>query len=270
MSIRTIYLAHPIDQTAGCPLADRASRALAQAGYICYRPSRAWDATPPFPPELQHINQTIQHHCDATVAIIPAGTPTIGTTLELADAIHRHHPTVVYTDIPKGRSAAIEALPCPVVRHPGMIANQIQLHRPDRQAWWDGQGQQPGYGKPGDAGFDLYVDHHEPIEIPAGGFYNVPSRIAIQLPPKLWGMIVGRSSSWKRRLYVAPAVIDAGYRGPLYACTWNVSETTITIEPGERIAQLIPMPLIAPDIQWSRHPLDPSDRGDSGFGSTGR
>ena len=270
MTIRTIYLAHPIDQTDGCPLADRTAQALKQAGYVCYRPGHAFNAQPPYPAELQQINNRVQTMCDATVVIIPAGVPTIGTLLELAQAQHNNQPTVVVTDIPAGHSAALEAIDLPTTRNPADTPRLLAATQPVNTARWEGNGQQPGYGKPGDAGFDLYIHTDQPIEIPAGGFVNIPSEIAVQLPHRLWGMIVGRSSSWKRQIYVAPAIIDAGYRGPLYACTWNVGTQPVTLHHGERVAQLIPMPLIAPDIQWTNQPLDPTERGTTGFGSTGR
>jgi dUTP pyrophosphatase len=270
MTIRTVYLAHPIDQVHGCPLADQAARALVQDGYVCYRPSQAWHTQPPHSAEIQRINNLVQRSCDATVAVLPHHAATIGTPFELAQAIHNNQPAAIVTDIPAGVSAMLEAMPVPVVRTAGEIGAVLAGTRPAGAARWDGPGQQPGYGKPGDAGFDLYVDVEQPVEIPPGGFANIPSNIAVQLPPRLWGLIVGRSSSWKRRLYIAPAVIDAGYRGDLYACTWNVSDQPVVIAAGERIAQLIPMPLIAPDISWTRTPLDPSERGTDGFGSTGR
>jgi dUTP pyrophosphatase len=95
--------------------------------------------------------------------------------------------------------------------------------------------------------------------------------VAVELPEDVWGMIVGRSSTFfKRGLIVNSAVIDQGYRGDLFACVFNPGPEGAWAKAGERLAQLIPMPLLSPGIATVRvEVLDRSDRGDAGFGSSG-
>ncbi len=128
----------------------------------------------------------------------------------------------------------------------------------------------PIQGHDDDAGFDLYVS--EPVYIEAHGFADVPHGFDIELPPHLWAWVVGRSSTLRNRgLLVNHAVIDAGYRGHMFTGVHNLRDTPLTLAAGERISQLIPMPLIAPtvDIRIVQE-LTPSARGANGFGSTGQ
>lgn len=127
---------------------------------------------------------------------------------------------------------------------------------------------EPERGYDGDAGFDLYVS--EDTTVPFGKFVDVPLGISVELPPGTWAMLTGRSSTIRRRgLLVTQGIIDNGYRGPLYAGVQNLNDTTVRLERGERIAQLILFPLIVPMLEGPLPHLSPSDRGHNGFGSSG-
>jgi deoxyuridine 5'-triphosphate nucleotidohydrolase len=135
---------------------------------------------------------------------------------------------------------------------------------------WSGRSDcMPMRGKyQGDAGFDLVVA--ESVVIRFGDSLDVPMGVQVQMPPGLWAMIIGRSSTLRSRgLLVQTNVIDNGYRGDLFAMVQNMSSKTVTVERGERIAQLIPLPLVSPTLGLVNEALKPSDRGDSAFGSTG-
>jgi dUTP pyrophosphatase len=120
----------------------------------------------------------------------------------------------------------------------------------------------------GDAGFDLYVSERTVLE-PAA-FTDVPAGIACAFPPGLWGRITGRSSTIRRRgLLVVEGIIDNGYTGPLFAGVWNLGDRAVTVEAGDRLAQLIPYEL----VRASWHPVEElpkTARGAAGFGSSGR
>ncbi len=124
----------------------------------------------------------------------------------------------------------------------------------------------------GDAGFDLFYSGSMPQVIMPGFVAHVPSHVAIQWPgDDMWGLMIGRSSSFEKGLLVNPTVIDAGFRGDLFANVRNVSTVVVEINPGDRIAQIVPMPLLARRIEMQEvDQLDPSDRGANGFGSSGR
>jgi dUTP pyrophosphatase len=120
----------------------------------------------------------------------------------------------------------------------------------------------------GDAGFDLYVSQN--TAIPGGEFVDVPCGVDIELPPGVWAMITGRSSTLrKKKLLVSQGIIDNGYRGPLFAGVQNLGTWEYMVTRGERIAQLIPMPLTAAELRFVEvDRLSSSDRGTNAFGST--
>jgi len=130
----------------------------------------------------------------------------------------------------------------------------------------------PNRAYDGDAGFDLYYTGTEPMQIRPGQVVWIPSEVAIQWPDGVWGLIIGRSSSFEKGLLVNPTVIDAGFRGNLGAFVRNANPMAwVTVHPDDRVAQIVPLPLLAPSIGMLEvDELDPSDRGTNGFGSSGR
>lgn len=122
----------------------------------------------------------------------------------------------------------------------------------------------------GDAGWDLYVSR--PCDIAPGETVDVHTDIKINMPPKTYARITGRSSTLrKHNLLVNEAIIDNGYTGEMFVCVHNLGKEVFHVEPGMRLAQMIFGSI--DDIRWSEvdeiRP-DPKKRGNSGFGSTGR
>lgn len=120
-----------------------------------------------------------------------------------------------------------------------------------------------------DAGFDLFACMD--ITIPPGTPTDVPTGIACELPEGTWGMIVGRSSTFrKRHLMVNMSVIDVGWRGDLFVNAVNLTQQPVEVKKGERIGQIIFLPnpgeAFNPVMADS---LRPHPRGEKGFGSTG-
>lgn len=127
----------------------------------------------------------------------------------------------------------------------------------------------PEYQTAGAAAFDLYA--RLDTEVPARTAVRVPLNVAIQVPEGYWAMLAPRSSLHKRGLLPANGVgiIDPDYCGeddeyqaPLY----NVTDEPVYIKKGERIVQLVILPLVRPEIHAVSALTNPS-RG--GFGSTG-
>ena len=89
------------------------------------------------------------------------------------------------------------------------------------------------------------------------------------LPNHLYAVVQARSSTSKKNLLILPGVIDAGYRGQIFVMAYNLSNKSIIISKGDRIAQL----LIFQRVPWLQieyvDNLRPSERGHMGFGSTG-
>lgn len=138
-----------------------------------------------------------------------------------------------------------------------------------------GPGLLPKHQHENDAGFDLFCYLDAPIWLQPlgepGDSANVPCGISIEVPDHLYGLITPRSSTLNRGLHVVQAVIDPGYRGELFARVKNLVPEQHTIRHGERIAQLLVLPNIAPSIRMvGVESLSPSARGEQGFGSTGR
>ncbi|MGM9641164.1 MAG: dUTP diphosphatase [Faecousia sp.] len=130
----------------------------------------------------------------------------------------------------------------------------------------------PTYGTAYSAGADLYVCLEQPIVIQPGRTEFLPTGLSIAVPNGYAGLIFARSGlSTKRGL--APAnkvgVIDSDYRGPIMVALHNHGDTPQTVEPGERVAQLVVVPVLAPEMELVEE-LDTTERGTGGFGSTGR
>ena len=126
--------------------------------------------------------------------------------------------------------------------------------------------------KAGDVGFDLPAclpDTSIIIEPRTRGI--IPTGIHLEIPDGYWASIEARSSTSKSMLICPKGVIDEGYRGELFAVLINVGDKPVTINDGDRYVQLIMHERIVKDIEVEEvDELTPSERGDSGFGSTGR
>ncbi|NKI33822.1 dUTP diphosphatase [Wenzhouxiangella sp. XN79A] len=130
----------------------------------------------------------------------------------------------------------------------------------------------PEYATSGSAGLDLRAALDEPLELAPGDAVLVPSGLAIHLAdPGLAAMLLPRSGlGHKQGLVLGNLVglIDSDYQGPVRISCWNRGRAPIRIEPGQRIAQLV----VVPVVQVTLRPVDAfeaSDRAEGGFGHTG-
>ena len=126
----------------------------------------------------------------------------------------------------------------------------------------------PGYAHPGDAGVDLYaacdaVVTRETVLIPTG--------VAVAVPDGYVGLVCPRSGLSKYGVTVAnsPGVVDSGYRGEVMVRLTTTSATPYRVHFGDRIAQLLIIPILRPKVTRVDR-LDDTERGTNGFGSTGR
>lgn len=130
----------------------------------------------------------------------------------------------------------------------------------------------PAYARAGDAGVDL-VAREDVTLAPAGGRALVPTGIAIALPEGYAGFVQPRSGlAFKHGVTClnTPGLIDSGYRGELKVCLINHDPTeAFVVTRGERIAQLVVQAVEHVDFV-EVDTLDESERGDKGFGSSGR
>lgn len=129
----------------------------------------------------------------------------------------------------------------------------------------------PEIGTLGSAGVDLRACLSEAVTLSPGKTLLIGTGIAIYLEdPSLCAMILPRSGLGHRGLVLGNLVglIDSDYQGELKISLWNRAENPQTIEPGERIAQMIITPVIQPNFV-EVDDFDASDRGEGGFGHTG-
>ena len=121
------------------------------------------------------------------------------------------------------------------------------------------------------AGYDLCADVSGPLVLAPGTGAKVPTGLSVALPEGYFGGVYARSGlATKRGLRPAncTGIIDSDYRGPLLVPLYNDSDVVQTIQPGERIAQLIIQPYLAVEFEEVTE-LDATVRGEGGFGSTG-
>ena len=129
----------------------------------------------------------------------------------------------------------------------------------------------PEVGTPGSAGVDLRACLDQAVTLQPGETMLIETGIAIHLEdPGLCAMILPRSGLGHRGLVLGNLVglIDSDYQGELKISTWNRGNESQTIEPGDRIAQLIITPVIQPNFVEVAD-FDVSERGTGGFGHTG-
>jgi dUTP pyrophosphatase len=130
----------------------------------------------------------------------------------------------------------------------------------------------PTYGSAWAAGADLYACLEEAVTIQPGETVFIPTGIALEVPQGCAGLIYARSSMGAKR-GLAPAnkvgVIDSDYRGQVMVALHNHSALPQTVEPQERIAQLLITPVFTPGFVETEE-LSDTQRGAGGFGSTGK
>jgi len=134
-------------------------------------------------------------------------------------------------------------------------------------------GQLPQYATPGSAGLDLRACIDAPLTVLPGQTELVPSGIAIHLgDPGLAAVVLPRSGLGHRHGIVLGnlvGLIDSDYQGQIFMSTWNRGNTPFTINPMERLAQLVVVPVVQVSFNIVSE-FGASNRGAGGFGSTGK
>lgn len=294
-----IYLATPMDEAneAKRNAAIKQVFAVLEGKYPVFAPAGAWRHAKGVP-GIQEVNMHAVQRCRVLVAMVLPDTPSCGVPLEVGYAYGLGIPVVVLVantgeelvDPPTallgfprtGLAGLSEAVRWAWERaghldsgeteeSDGRVLPMLRMVEiepvPMPTELVDAFSVMPAVGKPGDAGHDLAAS--KPVTIHPGETVNIPTGVHVQLPDATWGFLVGRSSSFYRKhLQVNPAVIDNGYRGELMFTVRNFGDEPYRVDIGERLAQLIIMPLMdVVPVQVDE--LAPSERGDTGFGSTG-
>ncbi|MBQ5939678.1 MULTISPECIES: dUTP diphosphatase [unclassified Massilia] len=131
----------------------------------------------------------------------------------------------------------------------------------------------PAYGTPGSAGLDLRACVDAPLTIEPGQTVLVPTGLAIHIgDPGYAAMILPRSGLGHKNGIVLGnlvGLIDSDYQGQLMVSTWNRSQAVFTLQPMDRLAQLIVVPVLQVGFNVVEE-FASSERGAGGFGSTGK
>jgi dUTP pyrophosphatase len=130
----------------------------------------------------------------------------------------------------------------------------------------------PDYATAASAALDLRAALDAPLRLAPGDAALIPSGLAIHLrDPGLCALVLPRSGLGHKHGIVlgnGTGLIDADYQGPLLISAWNRGSADYTIEPGDRIAQLLLLPIVRAALQVV-DTFEHSDRGSGGFGHTG-
>ncbi len=132
--------------------------------------------------------------------------------------------------------------------------------------------QMPAYATPGSAGLDLRACIAEPVTIEPGTTHLIPTGLAIHIAdPGYAAMILPRSGMGHKHGIVLGnlvGLIDSDYQGQLMVSTWNRGNSAFVLNPMERLAQLVIVPVMQVGFDVVEE-FDSSERGEGGFGSTG-
>lgn len=139
----------------------------------------------------------------------------------------------------------------------------------------DSNNEDPTYAKEGDSGFDLRAFINEPVTLKPLERKLIPTGLKFQLPTNTELQVRPRSGmAYKHGISVlnTPGTVDEGYRGDVGIIAINLSNETYTIQPGERIAQGVIMNVLGSNLSKlvKKEGLNETERGSTGFGSTGK
>jgi dUTP pyrophosphatase len=131
----------------------------------------------------------------------------------------------------------------------------------------------PSYGSIGNAGLDLRACVDGPLTLEPGQVHLIPTGLSIYLAdPNYAGIILPRSGTGHKQGLIlgnGSGVMDSSYQGQYMVSMWNRSGDSVTINPMDRIAQLIVVPIVHLEFNVVDE-FPASDRGEGGFGSTGK
>lgn len=288
---RMIYLAYPIDANPdrkALALVDHAKAMLQskQAVGLIFDPGDAFaiantDLLRGRGGAIREINRLAATLADDLFVFLPKGVDTVGVPMEIERAVAQGKTIWLFTD-----RESMYMMPGQVNSYPldaegvnnaitAMLTMTRNFDPPESETQplpfklLAEEARLPTRAYTDDAGFDLYTVGFHAVH--PGEFVDIPLGVAVELPPQIWGNLVGRSSTWRNLgLSVVQGIIDPGYRGPLFVGVHNPSDEEVEVPHGSRIAQLIlmgnPTRLFSP-MEISE--LAKSPRGERGFGSSG-
>lgn len=132
-------------------------------------------------------------------------------------------------------------------------------------------GKKPAYANAFATGMDLPFMNEEAVELHTGEHTEVFTGVHVELPRGTFGLVAIRSGLGRKGLMLSNGIgiIDEDYRGEIRIPLYYHGIEPLRLEPGERVAQMVIIPYVQADLQWSED-LSDTKRGQEGFGSSGR
>jgi dUTP pyrophosphatase len=131
----------------------------------------------------------------------------------------------------------------------------------------------PEYATPGSAGVDMRACIDAPLTLSPGQTHLIPTGVALHIDdPGIAAVLLPRSGLGHKHGIVLGnlvGLIDSDYQGQVYVSCWNRGKDSFTIQPGERVAQMVFVPVVRAEFETVVS-FQESDRGDGGFGHSGR
>lgn len=126
----------------------------------------------------------------------------------------------------------------------------------------------PRKAHPEDAGFDLFSPKTDMV--PRRGYTVIDTGVHVAIPRGYAGLLVSKSGLNVKHNLISDGLIDSGYTGSIRVKLYNLGDVSYMVEAGDKISQLVFIPIAEPDLIESASPLPETERGDRGFGSTGK
>lgn len=126
----------------------------------------------------------------------------------------------------------------------------------------------PQKAHPDDAGWDLFSPR--PDIVPRRGSTVIDTGVHVAIPKGYAGMLVSKSGLSTRHDLISDGLIDAGYTGSIRVKLYNLGDVSYMLDRGDKISQLVFIPIAEPDLIETTKPLPETERGDKGFGSSGK
>lgn len=278
------YFAEPIDQdvpvVGEAEFRDMLVDNMQRMGLTVYRPATAWriadgPTLPRLARDIEAVNRVALEKASVVVARLPRGVVSYGVPMEIENATRGLGiPAVV---VGEGGVALDANELVTVVNRPDFksineaIGHAVLTHsRPEARAELRHVGPLRPRSYQTDAGIDLVTSVETTIKAGSHGF--VPTGTKIEVPPGTFLWITSRSSTYRNfGLQVVPGIIDEGYTGELLASVINSTDQDVTVKVGDRVCQVIVMPNeTAKYTMVEVGAIRAGDRGDNGFGSTGK
>lgn len=155
---------------------------------------------------------------------------------------------------------------------PNLVKELADRYMPILPVMLDKGAKMPTRAHDTDAGLDLYMPDMDDLYwdvIPAHGSLVIDTGVHVLIPEGYVGMIKSKSGLNVKYGITSEGVIDAGYTGSIVVKLYNHSDDEIAVDCGDKISQLVILPVITPTVKLVDE-FPETDRGDNGFGSTGR